>query len=81
MGERRIEQTFIDKFDVSEKTQIIVVDHVTNLGHAEDEPVLIFKTIEQENQVSPWLTRGQVQDLMIVLGYWLKQTEGEDDDD
>jgi len=41
--------------------------------------VLSFSNTQDYSVKEVWLTRGQVQDLMVVLGYWLKQTEGEDD--
>lgn len=79
MGKYRIRQDFEDKFDTERKTGIEVSDHETPLGERDQTPVLAFRARDDDGVAIPWLDRGQVQDLVVVLGYWLKQTEGEDE--
>lgn len=40
-----------------------------------DDPVLALQNIVDDFVGSIWLDRTQVQDLMVVLAYWLQETE------
>ena len=42
-----------------------------------DDPVLALQTMVDDSVGSVWLDRTQVQDLMVVLAYWLHETEEE----
>lgn len=71
---REIEQRFNDSYDKDSKDYLMAV----NFSSFNDESsIMRLHSFGPEASVDIWLDRGQVEDLMVVLGYWLQETKEE----